>query len=269
MDRALAEFAEWDEARSQELPLVLGFAGTFAALLNEDRSMARGELRKVRDLVKDSPPNFHLAGHHGMSLLLSVLDGDVGWADYERVAANVPSRMRWNRQFVEWSKAILLGRDGDIEGANAAAQAALRHAATYAMARHLSLRLASEAAIDDGWGDPVSWLRTAEEYFHQLTISPVSSACRSLLRQVGAPVWQRRAGTEEVPEELRAIGVTVREHEVLQLMVERLTNKAIANRLHISPRTVEKHVASLIIKAEVADRIELSDFAASAYADSQ
>jgi DNA-binding CsgD family transcriptional regulator len=269
MDRALAEFAEWDEARSQELPLVLGFAATFAALLNEDRSLARGELRKVRDLVNDSPPNFHLAGHHGMSLLLSVLDGDVGWADYERVAANVPSRMRWNRQFVEWSKAILLGRDGDVEGANAAAQAALRHAATYAMAHHLSLRLASEAAIDDGWGDPVSWLRTAEEYFHQLTISPVSSACRSLLRQVGAPVWQRRAGTEEVPEELRAIGVTVREHEVLQLMVERLTNKAIANRLHISPRTVEKHVASLIIKAEVADRIELSDFAASAYANSR
>jgi DNA-binding NarL/FixJ family response regulator len=72
-----------------------------------------------------------------------------------------------------------------------------------------------------------------------------------------------------VPDDLRAIGVTVREHEVLQLMVERLTNKAIANRLHISPRTVEKHIASLIMKAEVSDRTELSNFAASAYADSQ
>jgi DNA-binding NarL/FixJ family response regulator len=71
-----------------------------------------------------------------------------------------------------------------------------------------------------------------------------------------------------VPDYLRAIGVTVREHEVLQLIVERLTNKAIANRLHISPRTVEKHVASLILKAEVADRVELSDFAASAYSQS-
>ncbi|WP_307855604.1 response regulator transcription factor [Kibdelosporangium banguiense] len=49
----------------------------------------------------------------------------------------------------------------------------------------------------------------------------------------------------------------MREHEVLQLLVERLTNNAIANRLHISPRMVEKHAASLIIKTDVADRVEL------------
>lgn len=269
MERILAEFAKWDDGRSQELPLALGFARTFCALLDEDRPLARDEMRKVMNFVKDSPPAFHLAGQHGMSLLLSVLDGDAGWSDYERVSATVPSKMRWNRQFVEWSKAILHGRDGNANEANAAAEVARQSAAIYAMTSHLALRLASEAAIDDGWGDPVSWLRTAEEYFHQLSVAPVASACRSLLRQVGAPVRQRRTGMDQVPDDLRAIGVTVREHEVLQLLVERLTNKAIANRLHISPRTVEKHVASLIIKADVADRIALSDFAASAYADGQ
>ncbi|MBP2319921.1 DNA-binding CsgD family transcriptional regulator [Kibdelosporangium banguiense] len=268
MEQILAEFVRWDGEQSQEMPLVLGFSRTFCALLDEDRSSARGELRNLLDLVSDLPPMFHLAGQHGMNLLLSVLDGDAGWPDYERVAATVPSKMRWNRQFVEWSRAILLGRDGDTEGAMAAAESALDSASAYDMACHLGQRLVAEAAIEDGWGDPVAWLRTAEEYFHQLSVPPVASACRSLLRQIGAPVKQRRHGMDQVPDDLRAIGVTVREHEVLQLLVDRLTNKAIANRLHISPRTVEKHVASLILKAEVADRVELSNFAASAYSQS-
>ncbi|WP_231905449.1 LuxR C-terminal-related transcriptional regulator [Saccharothrix espanaensis] len=45
-------------------------------------------------------------------------------------------------------------------------------------------------------------------------------------------------------------------------MAGRLGNKAIATRLHISPRTVEKHVASLITKTAQPDRESLSAFAA-------
>jgi DNA-binding CsgD family transcriptional regulator len=269
MELVLTEFDEWDGAQSQELPLVLGFARAFCALLEEDRGLAREELVKMLIITQDAPSVFHLAGRHGLNLFLSVLEGDAGWREYEAAASTVQSKMRWNRQFVGLAKAILLGRDGRAEDATAAAMLAQQDAGVYGMVSHLGLRLVSEAAIDDGWGDPVSWLRKSEEYFHQISVAPVASACRSLLRHIGAPVRQRRAGTEQVPDDLRAIGVTVREHEVLQLLVERLTNKAIANRLHISPRTVEKHVASLIIKAEVADRIELSDFAASAYADGQ
>ncbi|TCO44720.1 ATP-binding protein [Actinocrispum wychmicini] len=269
MEKALVEFAQWGDEYSQEIPLTLGFARTFCALLEENRGLARDELVKMLAITEDVPSMYHLAGRHGLHLLLSVLDGDAGWTEYNQSASTVRATMRWNRHFVGLAKAILLGRDGRADEATAAAVAAHEDAATYAMASHLGLRLAAEAAIADGWGEPVAWLRKAEEYFHQLSVAPVASACRSLLRHAGAPVRQRRAGTDDVPDELRAIGVTVREHEVLQLLVERLTNKAIANRLHISPRTVEKHVASLIIKAEVADRIELSDFAASAYADGQ
>ncbi|HEX7309340.1 LuxR C-terminal-related transcriptional regulator [Lentzea sp.] len=39
-------------------------------------------------------------------------------------------------------------------------------------------------------------------------------------------------------------------------------NKAIGTRLHISPRTVEKHVASLIAKTGQPDRESLSAYAA-------
>jgi DNA-binding CsgD family transcriptional regulator len=269
MERALTEFAEWEDEHSQELPLTLGFARTFCALLEENRGLAREELLKMLASTEDVPSVFQLAGRHGLHLFLSVLDGDAGWREYDKTASTVQSRMRWNRQFVNLARAVLLGRDGRAEEAGAAADSAQEDSAIYEMAGHLSLRLVAEAAIADGWGEPVAWLRRAEEYFHQLSVPPVAGACRSLLRHAGAPVRQRRTGTDQVPDDLRAIGVTVREHEVLQLMVERLTNKAIANRLHISPRTVEKHVASLIIKAEVSDRTELSDFAASAYADSR
>ncbi|MFD1044809.1 LuxR C-terminal-related transcriptional regulator, partial [Kibdelosporangium lantanae] len=265
MDRALAEFAEWESEYSQEVPLTIGFARTFCALLEENRGLAREELLRMLVLTENVPTAYQLAGRHGLHLFLSVLDGDAGWAEYEQTAARVPSTMRWNRQFVRLAEAVLLGRDGHAEAAAAAVAAAQDDAAIYPVADSLGLRLVSEAAIADGWGEPVTWLRKAEEYFHQAAIAPVASACRSLLRHAGASVRQRRAGTDEVPDGLRAIGVTVREHEVLQLLVDRLTNKAIANRLHISPRTVEKHVASLILKAEVADRMELSDFAASAY----
>ncbi|ALG14688.1 hypothetical protein AOZ06_10690 [Kibdelosporangium phytohabitans] len=269
MEQAFAEFSEWQDEHGHELPLALGLARTFCALLEENRGLAKDELAEMLTITEDLPSSFHLAGRHGLCLLLSVLEGDSGWAEYETVASTTQATMRWNRQFVRMAQAVLHGRDGRIEEANAAAAASQQDSEIYGMARHLVLRLAAEAAIADGWGEPIAWLRRAEEYFHQLTVPAVAGACRSLLRHAGASVKQRRTGMDQVPDDLRAIGVTVREHEVLQLLRERLTNKAIANRLHISPRTVEKHVASLIMKAEVADRMELSDFAASAYEESQ
>jgi DNA-binding CsgD family transcriptional regulator len=68
--------------------------------------------------------------------------------------------------------------------------------------------------------------------------------------------------TTDMPSALRAAGVTPREYEVLGLLVFRLGNKDIAARLHISPRTVEKHVASLLGKTGQADRGRLIDYAA-------
>jgi DNA-binding NarL/FixJ family response regulator len=64
-----------------------------------------------------------------------------------------------------------------------------------------------------------------------------------------------------MPGALRARGITPREYEVLALLVLRLRNKEIAVRLHISPRTVEKHVASLLSRTGQADRASLIDYA--------
>jgi hypothetical protein len=138
----------------------------------------------------------------------------------------------------------------------------MRVSAPYPTGRHLGLRLVSEAAVADGWGTPVDWLRTAEEHFHECDVPPVASACRALMRRAGAIVAQRRAGAGDIPAALRAAGVTVREYEILLLLSRRLSNREIAARLHLSPRTVEKHVASLIMKTSQPDRIALGELGA-------
>ncbi|MER5710129.1 AAA family ATPase [Streptomyces sp. NPDC002122] len=263
MEEALREFSGWDGAGSQEEPLCIGLARAFCALLEENRPLALRELEKARAQERDSPTTFHLSGLHGLRLLLDVLAGEADWDHYHRTAATSASRMRWNRQFVLLAHAVLLGRSGEASAAASAVAEAEVLAAPYPTALHLGLRLTAEAALENGWGDPATWLRRAEEHFHAASVPDVAGACRALLRQFGVSVRQRRSGADRIPAQLRALGVTVREYEVFQLLAERLSNKAIAGRLYISPRTVEKHVAALVTKTARPDREALCDLSAS------
>ncbi|MGI5498812.1 response regulator transcription factor [Lentzea sp. CA-135723] len=129
------------------------------------------------------------------------------------------------------------------------------------MARHLGLRLVSEAAARDGWGDPEAWLRAAEHHFHDAGVPAVAGACRAQLRLMGVRLTQRRSGVDEVPDELRLAGVTVREYEVLRLLGARLANNEIAAQLHLSRRTVEKHMSSLLTKTGLTNRLALGKLA--------
>jgi predicted ATPase/DNA-binding CsgD family transcriptional regulator len=58
---------------------------------------------------------------------------------------------------------------------------------------------------------------------------------------------------------LARAGVTGRETEVLAALAERLRNREIAERWHVSVRTVESHVAALLRKLAVADRAALAE----------
>ncbi|MGK7932897.1 MAG: response regulator transcription factor [Microcystaceae cyanobacterium] len=55
--------------------------------------------------------------------------------------------------------------------------------------------------------------------------------------------------------------LTEREIEVLEWLTGGLSNNDIGNKLHLSPRTVEKHVSSLLRKTETNNRAELVRFA--------
>ena len=54
------------------------------------------------------------------------------------------------------------------------------------------------------------------------------------------------------------VGVTSREMDVLNLVAEGLSNGAIAERLVLSPRTVETHVANLVAKTKADGRTGLA-----------
>lgn len=58
-----------------------------------------------------------------------------------------------------------------------------------------------------------------------------------------------------------AVELTKREQQVLDLLTTGLSNGEIGNKLHLSPRTIEKYVSSLLRKTETSNRAELVRFA--------
>ena len=62
----------------------------------------------------------------------------------------------------------------------------------------------------------------------------------------------------ELPEEL---DLTPREKEVLQLLMKGHSNIEIGQKLHLSHRTIEKYVSSLLRKSDTNNRIELITYA--------
>lgn len=254
MQEALERLAPLADAAPGVRPVSYGLARAFCSLLEEqhddvDRELAQALAHDTEDPVTGG------FGWHGIALLWDVLAGRADRRRYAVAAEAAAREGRWNRQFVGLAHAVLLGREGRPGEAAAAASAALEAGELYPTARHLCVRLVARSAYENGWGSPVDWLREAEEYFHGAGLRAVVHACRALLRGMGASVRQRRTGTEQVPPELRRRGITVREFEVARLLAERIGNKDIAGRLHISPRTVEKHVASLLQKTGHPDRV--------------
>jgi DNA-binding NarL/FixJ family response regulator len=90
-----------------------------------------------------------------------------------------------------------------------------------------------------------------------------AAACRDLLREAGVPVPRQGAEVNAVPEQLRGLGVTGREMQVLLLVGEGMSNNDIATRLSLSPRTVETHVAHLLQRTGAGNRRQLITFLAS------
>jgi DNA-binding NarL/FixJ family response regulator len=57
------------------------------------------------------------------------------------------------------------------------------------------------------------------------------------------------------------LDLTTREHDVLEFLAAGLSNNQIGDRLHLSPRTVEKYVSNLLRKTNTSNRAELVRFA--------
>ncbi len=90
----------------------------------------------------------------------------------------------------------------------------------------------------------------ALEMFETLGATPVAAKLRKTLRDQGVSV-PRGKGRKTRDH---AAGLTARQAEVLQLLHEGLSNIEIADRLFLSPRTVEHHVAAVMNKLNASTR---------------
>lgn len=244
-----------------------GHCRGFDALLNEDRPAAYEAFGKARAWARRPecgvPGAF--SGFLALVATLDDLDGTGGAATRAEARESSCMVISTERALVGMAEAVALGRDGRGEEAAALVtemEALLRNKQGSTGWLHLGRRLLAEAAIGDGWGEPVAWLRKALPWFESQGRTPVVAACRDLLSRAGVPVPRRGRGKSEVPVELRARGVTSREIDVLALVAEGMSNAEIGERLYVSPRTVEKHVGRLKDKTAAANRSELAQLAA-------
>ncbi len=188
------------------------------------------------------------------ALLRVIVDGDRQPAEFLRTA---PMGLAIaNRAAVAYADAVAAGRAGQGEVAAESLATADELMVDQHWWRRLLRLLVLEAAVADGWGDPVPALRADLTAFERDGEHLLARTCRDLLRQAGAPT-RRGRGNTPVPPALRALGVTSREMDVLELVTDGLTNAEIGRRLFVSPRTVETHVASLLAKTGASDRAGL------------
>ncbi|MFC4116395.1 AAA family ATPase [Nonomuraea zeae] len=196
----------------------------------------------------------------GLWALLRTVVGDRDAEARETLRGSSVGFRSANRAGLQYADAVAAGREGRRAEAAELFAAGDRTLAGHHWWRRLLRLPALEAAIAAGWGDPVPALRTDLEAHLRAGDAHLARICRDLLRGAGAPTRQGR-GLAPVPARLRAAGVTSREMDVLGLVAEGLTNRKIAERLFISPRTVDTHVASLLAKTASADRTELRTIA--------
>ena len=167
------------------------------------------------------------------------------------------------RGYLRLARAVALGRAGrrtEAEAELAVGEEQLRRLADVWL--HHGYRLAAPAALEDGWGDPGRWLLETLGGFEERGLARGADAVRALMRGAGIPVPRRGQATPGLPSRWATAGVTAREAEVLALLGGGLTNQEIAERVFLSSRTVERHLANVGAKLGTRTRSELVALAA-------
>ena len=83
---------------------------------------------------------------------------------------------------------------------------------------------------------------------------PLAARISDVLAEMGEHVHERLG--QRATEENKRGGLTRRQHEIVQLIAEGLTNTEIAARLTLSVRTVDMHVSYLLIRLDCRSRAE-------------
>ena len=244
MDRFLA-LAHAAEPGDPEIEgSALAGAHGMLALLDDDRAGALEGLGRGVAIL-DTLPQQGPAPYRAVWPLLLAANGD---ADAAAAICNARRTglavNRVNRGILAYADAILAGRAGDQHQATRLAAAADHELRHYPVWADLARLCAAEPALSDGWGRPRQWLEMAAGTFLKHGIEPLALRCRRLLERPQPSRWSK-------------LGITDRQADVLRLVAEGISNKEIAARLHLSPRTVEKHLESLLRKTAARSRTQL------------
>ena len=229
-------------------------------MVEEDHDLARAHFDRASQEFAQLPttPQFPT---RGISVLLSVLSTP----EVDEAAALVAEAERLDlamthvaRGYLRFARAVTLGRAGQhTEAMESVAEGEELLRALADGWVHHAFRLTAQAAVEDGWGTPAPWLIEALAGFEARELARGADASRALLRRAGVSVPRREQADLRVPSGWRSVGVTTREAEVLALLGEGMTNKEIAERLFLSSRTVERHLANVGLKLGTSTRSEL------------
>jgi DNA-binding NarL/FixJ family response regulator len=107
----------------------------------------------------------------------------------------------------------------------------------------------------------LSWLEyryVTRVYAGEIYVVLIALGCTALGVWAGHRLTRKSAPApfEVNHAALASLGVTSREHEMLQALADGLTNKEIARRFDLSPNTVKTHVSSLYEKLGVSRRTQ-------------
>jgi DNA-binding CsgD family transcriptional regulator len=214
------------------------------ALLDDDAAGALGGLGRGIALL-DTLPQQGPAHYRGLWPLLLAAQGNTTAAAMIAHARDIGLTVnRVNRGLLGYAEAILAGRAGQPDRATELAAAADAELLHYPVWADIARLWAAESAQADGWGAPRRWLEAAAGTFDRYGIEPLALRCRRLLAEPPPSRWSQ-------------LGITGRQADVLRLVAEGISNKEIAARLHLSPRTVEKHIENLLRKTDARSRTQL------------
>ena len=230
--------------------------------VREDRAGLRNALDTAMTLTRTAPASrsFYL-GQMPWVVLHAAEDDDYGAVARAEIARSRLMILPAARVALGYADAIAHGREGRSADAQRCYLAAREYLAGKPAGFFMGMlldRFVAEAAIRDGWGAPGEWLREVEAFHAARGYDRSARACRVLMTAAGAPAPRRGRGDSEVPPGLRALGVTSRELDVLRLVRDGLSNREIAGRLHLSPRTVEHHIARLLRRTRTTSRGDLA-----------
>ncbi len=231
------------EARPRQ---TLGF---LALSLGDEREADRHFVRAdelLRATGMREPADHRFQGDHVEAVLAL---GDLGRA--QSLLERLEERGRvfprpWTLAVAARCRGLLLAARGDLSGAEAAFEEALR--------QHERLAMPFETARTLLWHGRLQRRQNARK-----EARATLARALELFERVGAPLWAERAradlariGVRRAPEEL-----TEGEARVAELAASGLTNRQIAERLFMSRRTVEANLARAYRKLGVRSRAEL------------